>query len=86
MSLERDEPSNDCDEPPTWTNPPLTRTTLGQLCSILWDSQSQPVVTQPRIEPGSVVTPLALRCTREAQYTIVFSIENVYVKSISNSV
>uniref|UniRef100_A0A4W5K0I2 TSC complex subunit 2 n=1 Tax=Hucho hucho TaxID=62062 RepID=A0A4W5K0I2_9TELE len=35
-----------------------SRTTLGQLCAALWDSQSRPVV----IEPGSVLTPLALRC------------------------
>ena len=41
----------------------LTRTTLGQLCDVLWDSQSLPVVIQPRIEQGSVVTPLALRCS-----------------------
>ena len=44
-------------------NPPLTRTTLGQLCSALWDSRSRPEVIQPGIEPGSVVTPLALRCS-----------------------
>ena len=29
----------------------LTQTTLGQLCTALWDSQSQPVVMQPEIEP-----------------------------------
>ena len=39
----------------------LTWTTLGQLCTALWDSQSRPVVIQPGNEPGSVVTPLALR-------------------------
>jgi hypothetical protein len=39
-----------------------TQTTLGQLCSTLWNSQWQPVVIQPEIKPGSVVTPLALRC------------------------
>ena len=39
----------------------LTRTTLGQLCAVLWDSQSRTVVIQPGIEPGSVVLPLALR-------------------------
>jgi hypothetical protein len=32
--------------------------TLGELCTAPWDSQSQ-----PRIEPGSVVTPLALWCS-----------------------
>ena len=37
--------------------------TLGQLCNALWDSRSRPVVIQPGIEPGSVVTPLALRCS-----------------------
>ena len=41
----------------------LTRMTLGQLCSALWDFRSRPVVKQPGIEPGSVVTPLALRCS-----------------------
>ena len=41
---------------------PQTRTTLGQLCAALWESQSQPVVIQPGIKPGSVVKPLALRC------------------------
>jgi hypothetical protein len=52
----------------------LTR--LSQLCASLWGSQSQPVVIEPRIEPGSVVMPLALRCsavdhctTREGQGT-----------------
>ena len=40
-----------------------TLTTLGQLCVALWDSQSQPVVIQPGIEPWSVGTPLALRCS-----------------------
>ena len=39
----------------------LTRTTLGQLYGALRDSQSRPVVIQPGIKPGSVVTPLALR-------------------------
>ena len=39
------------------------RTTLGQLCATLWDSQSQPDVIQPGFEPGTVVTPLALRCS-----------------------
>ena len=29
--------------------------TLGQLCTALWDAQSQPVGIQPGIEPGSVV-------------------------------
>ena len=45
----------------------LTWTTMGQLCAALCDSQSRPVVKLPGIEPGSVVTPLALRCsaTRE---------------------
>jgi hypothetical protein len=40
-----------------------TQTTLGQLCTSLWDSQSRPVAILPGIEPGSVVTPLALRCS-----------------------
>ena len=44
----------------------LTRTMLGQLCSVLRDSQSRPLVIQPGFEPGSVVTPLALetQCLR----------------------
>ena len=40
--------------------PGQTQTTLGQLCPI---TQSRSVVIQPGIEPGSVVTPLALRCS-----------------------
>ena len=40
-----------------------TRTTLGRLCTALWDSQSRPDVIQPRFEPGTVVMPLALRCS-----------------------
>ena len=43
--------------------PSQTLTSLGQLCTALWDSQSQPVVIQPGIEPGPVVTPLVLRCS-----------------------
>ena len=43
--------------------PGQTLTTAGQLYTALWDSQSQPVVIQPGIEPGSVVMPLALRCS-----------------------
>jgi hypothetical protein len=46
-----------------YTGQTLTRTTLCQLCATLWDSQSQPVVIQPGIKLGSVVTPLALRCS-----------------------
>jgi hypothetical protein len=38
-----------------------TLTKLGQLCTSLWDSQSQPVVIQPGIKPGSVVMPPALQ-------------------------
>ena len=43
--------------------PSQTLTTLGQLCAALWDSQSQPDVMQPGFEPGTAVTPLALRCS-----------------------
>ena len=43
--------------------PGQTWTTLGQLCAALWDSQSQHVLIQPGIKPGSVVTSLALRCS-----------------------
>ena len=41
----------------------LPRTTLGQLCASSLVSWSRPAVTQPGIEPGSVVTPQALRCS-----------------------
>ncbi|XP_055762247.1 uncharacterized protein LOC129839004 isoform X2 [Salvelinus fontinalis] len=30
---------------------------------LLWDSQSRPDVIRPGLEPGTVVTPLALRCS-----------------------
>ena len=43
--------------------PGQPRTTLDQLCTTLWDSQSWLVVIQPGIEPGSVMWPLALRCS-----------------------
>jgi hypothetical protein len=52
-----------------------TRTMLGQLCAALWDSQSRLDVIQTGLEPGSVVTPLALRrsasdrCTRVSVVT-----------------
>ena len=42
--------------------PGQTQTTMGQLCSALWDSQTRPDVIHPGIEPGTVVTPFALRC------------------------
>ena len=42
-----------------WDKPsPEPLTTLGQLCTASW---AWPAVTQPGIEPGSVVIPLALR-------------------------
>ena len=34
-----------------------------ELCAILSDFQSQPDVIQPGIEPGSVMTPIALWCS-----------------------
>ena len=40
-----------------------TRTTLGQLCAALWDSQAQPDVIGTGLEPGNIVMPLALRCS-----------------------
>ena len=56
---------------------------LGQLCTTLWDSRSLPVVTQPGIEPGSIVMPQALQCswaTQEANLLIVFTpLTYVYV-------
>jgi hypothetical protein len=41
----------------------VTRMMLGQLCAVLLNSQSRPVVKQPAIKPGSVVTPLGLQCS-----------------------
>ena len=41
----------------------ITLMTLGQVCATLLDSQSRLVVIQPGIKPGSVVTPLAPRCS-----------------------
>ena len=38
-------------------------TMLGQLCAALWDSWSPPDVTPPGFEPGTVVMPVALRCS-----------------------
>ena len=43
--------------------PGQTRTTLSQLCAALWDSQSRPDVVQPGFEPGTVMSPLELRCS-----------------------
>ena len=37
--------------------------TLGQLCAALWDAQSRTDVKQPGFEPGTLVTPPALRCS-----------------------
>uniref|UniRef100_A0AAZ3Q9M4 Rho family GTPase 2 n=1 Tax=Oncorhynchus tshawytscha TaxID=74940 RepID=A0AAZ3Q9M4_ONCTS len=42
---------------PSRPTPPLTRTTLGQLCAASWVSWSWPAVTQPVTETGPVVTP-----------------------------
>uniref|UniRef100_A0A4W5P9Y0 SH3 domain binding glutamate rich protein n=1 Tax=Hucho hucho TaxID=62062 RepID=A0A4W5P9Y0_9TELE len=62
---------------PSRPNPPLTRTTLGQLCAASWVSRSRSDATQPGIEPGSVVTPLALiialdcSTTREAEVDLL---------------
>ena len=36
--------------------PGKTRTPLDQLCTALWDSQSQPDVMQPGFEPETAVT------------------------------
>ena len=47
------------------------RTMLGQLCAPLWESQSQPDVIQPGFEPGTVVTPLAPRCSALDRYVHV---------------
>ena len=46
----------------------LTRAVLGQLCATLWDSQSQPVVKQPGIKPGSVVMP-EMQCPRPLRHS-----------------
>ena len=44
-------------------NPPLTRTTLSQLCAASWVSRSRPAATELGLEPGSLVAQLALRCS-----------------------
>ena len=41
-------------------NPPLTQTTMGQLCAAPWVSWSRPAATEPGLEPGSLVAQLAL--------------------------
>jgi hypothetical protein len=41
---------------PSQPNPPLSRTTTGQLCVASWVSRSRPAVTQPGTEPEAVVT------------------------------
>ncbi|KAK6301670.1 hypothetical protein J4Q44_G00277230 [Coregonus suidteri] len=46
---------------PSRPNLPRTQRTLVQLCTASW--VSRPAVTQPRIEPGFVVAPQALRCS-----------------------
>ena len=63
--------SLECDETMT------TRTMLVQLCAASRVSLLWPAATQPGIEPGSVVTPQALRCialdccaTQEALFTV----------------
>ena len=43
--------------------PGQTQMTLGQLCAALRDSQSWPDVIQPGFEPGTEMTPFALRCS-----------------------
>jgi hypothetical protein len=43
--------------------PGQTQTALGKLYAALWDFQSQPDVIQAGFELGTVVTPLALRCS-----------------------
>ena len=44
-------------------NDGLPRTRLCQLFAVLWDSQSRLDVMQPGFKPGTVATPLALRCS-----------------------
>jgi hypothetical protein len=65
---------------PVIPNSPLTRTTLGQLCAASLVSRSRPAATQPGIEPGCVLTPLALGCsalvTREAFSCFLSHIHN----------
>jgi hypothetical protein len=70
--------------------PSQTRMTLGQLCTALWDSQSWPDVIHPGFEPGTVVKPLALRCsalhccaTRETEWFIL-AYYNMLNQSICN--
>jgi hypothetical protein len=42
-------------EHPYRPNPPLTRTTLCQLCAAPWVSRSRPAATESGLEPGSLV-------------------------------
>ena len=65
----------------TNTGQTLTSTTLRHLCAALWDSWSQPVVIQPGIEPGSVLTPLRPLChlgmTLQAWHTCIWGISPI---------
>uniref|UniRef100_A0A8C7LSZ9 phosphatidylinositol-3,4,5-trisphosphate 5-phosphatase n=1 Tax=Oncorhynchus mykiss TaxID=8022 RepID=A0A8C7LSZ9_ONCMY len=52
--------------PPTRPIQPLPKeapTTLGQMWTSLWDSQSQPDVMQPGFKPGTIVMLFALSCS-----------------------
>ena len=55
---------------PGWPIPPLTRTTLGQLCFASWVSWSWPAATQFGNKPRSVVTPQALQCLRPPRQSV----------------
>uniref|UniRef100_A0A4W5LWN1 G-protein coupled receptors family 1 profile domain-containing protein n=1 Tax=Hucho hucho TaxID=62062 RepID=A0A4W5LWN1_9TELE len=48
---------------PCRPNPPLPRTTLGQLCTTSSVSRSRLAATEPVLEPGSLVAQLAQRCS-----------------------
>ena len=62
--------------------PSQIQMTLGQLCTVLWDSQSQLDMTQPGFEPGTVVTPLILRCSAIDSCTTQEPILKEYVQNL----
>jgi hypothetical protein len=69
---------------PGQPNPPLTRSTLGQLCVSSHGSPGhRPAATQPGIEPRSVVTPLALRCSHLGGLFLTTLMENYYSKVLN---
>ena len=69
-------------EHPCRPNPPLTRTTLCQLCSAPWVSQSQPAATEPGLEPGSLVAQLALLCSALDRCTTRYALSPLFLTQL----